>query len=101
MSRYVIEGEWSGYTSQQQRVVHCSVHQASEKKLRAWAESNHAIRYTDGTCLVIRVRDCKPRERVAQRLGYMKLIRDCAYHGVSTVHELVNAENGIRAARES
>jgi len=86
--RFIIEGEWSGYTSGQQRIVHRSVHAGSYKKLRAWAEKAFAISYTDGTCLYIKVRDCKPRERVQQILGYKSLIADCAYYDVNSVFAL-------------
>lgn len=86
--RFIIEGEWSGYGSRQTRVVHRQVYEGSRKKLRSWAESTHAISYSDGTCLRISVRDCKPRERVQEVCGYTSLIEDCAYHGVSSVAAL-------------
>ncbi|KAA0089312.1 hypothetical protein CIW54_07545 [Paraburkholderia sp. T12-10] len=99
MGRYIIEGTWQGYRSSQDRVVHRSVHDEAEKKLRAWAEQAFSIRYTDGTCLILSVRDCKPRERVAQTLSYMKLIRDCAHYGVSTVQALLDAEKTARSKK--
>ena len=86
--RYVIEGEWSGYTSGQQRVVHRTVHPASFKKLRAWVEKSRAIHFTDGTSLYLRVRDCKPRERVQQIHGYDSLIASCQLHDVHSVAAL-------------
>lgn len=88
MSRFVIEGEWSGYTSSQQRVVHRTVHQGAFRKLRAWAEKTHAIYYTDGTCLRISVRDTKPRERVKEIKSYVSLIQDCAHYDVNSVDAL-------------
>ena len=89
MSRqFVIEGEWSGYNSSQARVVHRTVHKAAFKKLRAWAEKTHGIRYTDGTMLYITVRDTKPRERVVEIHGYDSLIADCAHHDVASVDAL-------------
>lgn len=87
-TRFVIEGEWSGYTSAQQRVVHRQVYPAGRKRLRAWAERTHAIHYSDGTSLILSVRDCKPRERVKEVRGYSSLIEDCAYHDVSSVNDL-------------
>ncbi|AOI92082.1 hypothetical protein [Burkholderia pseudomultivorans] len=100
--RYVIEGTWAGYRSSQDRVVHRSVHDGAEKKLRAWAERTFSIAYTDGTRLILSVRDCKPRERIDVRAGYMKLIRDCAFHDVDTVDALVEAEKALKArAREA
>ena len=86
--RFIIEGEWSGYTSTQRRVVHRTAHQGSYNKLRAWAEKTHAIYYTDGTALILSVRDCKPRERVKQVHGYDALIKDCALYNVNSVSEL-------------
>ena len=88
MTRFVIEGTWSGYTSSQSRVVHRTVHHSSWKKLRAWATATHAIRYTDGTCLCLSVRDALPRERIAQIPAYKSLIMDCAHYGVSSVDDL-------------
>ncbi|MBR8362146.1 hypothetical protein KDW55_02285 [Burkholderia sp. AU19243] len=100
--RYVIEGTWAGYRSSQDRVVHRSVHGGAEKKLREWAERTFSIAYTDGTKLILSVRDCAPRERVDVRAGYMKLIRDCAFHDVSTVEALIAAENAFKnRAREA
>ena len=96
--RFVIEGEWSGYTSAQRRVVHRSVHGKAYKRLRAWADKTHAIRFTDGTSLVLSVRDCKPRERVAEIGSYARLIEDCAAHDVCTVHALVAAKRATTGA---
>lgn len=87
-TRFIIEGTWSGYTSSQSRVVHRQVHSKAFKKLRAWAESVGAIYYTDGTCLMLSVRDCKPRERVQEIKGYTQLIWDCHYAGVNRVADI-------------
>lgn len=96
--RFVIEGEWIGYRSSQDRVVHRQVYPGAFKKLRAWAEKTHCIRYTDGTTLVLTVRDCKPRERVKEIRGYTKLINDCAHYDVATVDALQAAEEAARTA---
>ena len=88
VTRYIIEGTWSGYTSTQTRVVHRTVHPVSAKRLRAWAEKAKAIHYTDGTALFLTVRDCKPRERVKQINGYGSLINDCAHYDVVSVDAL-------------
>lgn len=95
-NRYVIEGAWSGYTSKQQRIVHRTVHSSAFKKLRAWAEKVYAIRYTDGTALILSVRDAKPRERVAEIKGYASIIHDCAHYGVDSVAGLDSARNAAR-----
>ena len=86
--RFIIEGEWSGYTSNQRHVVHRRVHSKALKKLRAWAEKTHAIYFTDGTALCLKVRGCKPRERVDEIHGYDSLIDDCSYHNVNSVAAL-------------
>ena len=98
--RFIIEGEWSGYRSGQQRVVHRTVHAGSYKKLRAWAEKTHAIYYTDGTALYLSVRDCKPRERVAQIKGYVELINNCAMYDVNSVDGLQAKRAAHRAAAQ-
>jgi hypothetical protein len=94
--RFIIEGEWSGYRSSQQRVVHRTVHKAAYKRLREWAEKAWAIRYTDGTCLALSVRDCRPRERVKEIHGYDELIRDCAHYGVASVDDLRKAKEAAK-----
>ena len=73
--RYVLEGEWTGYVSRQQRVVHREV---IDRKLRERLASLHAIRYTDGTTLLIHIREAEPRERVKEVLSYRELIREAA-----------------------
>ncbi len=90
--RFIIEGEWSGYTSAQRRVVHRKVYGSERKMLKAWAEKTYGIRYSDGTMLVLSVRDCKPRERVQQIDGYTSLINDCFYKGVDSVEALYAKE---------
>jgi hypothetical protein len=81
-TRFVIEGEWSGYRSRQQRVVHRQVYQSNRKKLREWAEKQYSLAFSDGTSLMLTVRDCKPRERVEEILGYTKLIMDSFYESM-------------------
>lgn len=92
-SRYVLEGEWSGYTSSQQRVVHREV---VSKKTAEAANELGSIRYTDGTCLYLSARPCKPREKVQTILGYRSLINDCLMLGVSSVAELEPARKALR-----
>ena len=102
MSRYIIEGEWSGYRSSQQRVVHRTVHSSAFKRLRAWAEKTHAIYYTDGTALNLSVRDCKPRERVKEIKGYVSLIQDCAHYDVNSVKASCDAKKAYQeSARQA
>lgn len=100
-TRFVIEGTWSGYTSAQTRVVHRAVHSVAFKRLRKWAESAGGIRFTDGTSLLISVRDCKPRERVQEIRGYSSLIDDCAHFDVRSVDAVsIAREDAIRRMRE-
>lgn len=73
--------------------MHRQVYKASRKALRAWAEKTHGIQYTDGTMLYLSVRDCKPREKVAEIRGYSNLIEDCALKDVCSV-EALYAEKG-------
>jgi len=98
--RFIIEGEWSGYTSSQQRVVHRKVYPGSRKKLRAWAEKTYGIQYTDGTMLYLTVRDCKPRERVKENLGYTSLIEDCFYADVMSVAALYEKKKQAKAQHQ-
>ena len=84
--RYILEGEWSGYTSSQQHIVHRMV--ISEKKAREINEKLSFIRYTDGTCLYLRTRPCKSREKIRQINGYTSLIEKCLLYNVNSVSEL-------------
>lgn len=93
-TRYVIEGTWQGYKSSQDRVVHRQVYQANRKKLRAWVEKTFSILFTDGTSLLLSVRDCEPYERVKQLRGYTELIENCAHFDVSSVAALQAARLG-------
>jgi hypothetical protein len=94
---FVIEGTWSGYRAGQDRVVHRSVHKAYFKRLREWAERTYGITYTDGTVLALSVRDRRPRERVKEERGYMKLIDDCAHYDVCSVEAVTLARNHARS----
>lgn len=94
--RFVIEGTWSGYTSAQRKVVHRTVHQPGYQKLRAWVEKNSAITFTDGTQLMLKVRDCEPRERVQEIRGYVSLIWDCHFYDTTSVNSLKDAQAAAR-----
>ena len=80
--RHVLEGEWTGYVSNQSRVVHRAVITARQAKQ---LESLHEIYYTDGTRLVLTVREAAPRERVQEVRGYRQLIENCLRLGVNSV----------------
>lgn len=87
MVRFVLEGEWSGYRSSQQRIVHREV--VSAKRAER-LKNLHSIRYTDGTCLYIEVREAKFREKIIPIKGYTSLISRAERTGKSyvTVEEL-------------
>ena len=99
--RYIIEGEWSGYSSGQRRIVHRSVHQGAFKKLRSWVEKVGYIRYTDGTHLSLSVRDCEPRERVKELHGYDTLIQDCAFYDCHSVAGLREKRIAIKSSAQA
>lgn len=71
--RYVLEGVWSGYTSNQSRPVHRSV--VTEKAAKTW-EKLTGVLFTDGTYLRISVRPARPRENVEIILGYSELLSE-------------------------
>lgn len=78
--RYVLEGEWTGYTSAQRHVVHREVVNVQRaERLR----KVHAIVYTDGTSLILHVREARHREKVEQINSYGSLIRDAEKAGKS------------------
>ncbi|WP_029581986.1 hypothetical protein [Bradyrhizobium sp. URHD0069] len=82
MTRFILEGEWSGYTSSQQRVVHREIiNNKRAERLRQL----HKIVYTDGTSLMIRVREAEYREKIKLINSYGELIRDAEKHGGSVV----------------
>ncbi len=82
--RYVIEGTWSGFVSNQQHVCHRSVitKKMAERIEKAGLSS---ISFTDGTSLWLHVRKCLPRERVKENRSYSSLIDDCLFYGVDSV----------------
>lgn len=88
MTRYVLEGEWSGYRSSQRRIVHREV--VSAKRAER-LKNLHSIQYTDGTCLYIEVREAKYREKITPIRGYSSLISQAEHTGKSyvTVKELL------------
>ena len=76
--RYVVEGTWTGYVSRQSRVVHREVVTAKRAEV---LRKIHKIIYSDGTALIIHVREAKYREQVKEVLGYRELIRDAERSG--------------------
>lgn len=81
-ARFILEGEWTGYTSAQRRVVHREVVTAKRaEKLK----DLRAIIYTDGTSLILRLRKAGPREWVEPIDSYGELIRRAEAKGAPHV----------------
>ena len=83
MPRYVLEGTWTGYVSRQSRVVHREV---ISKDRAERLKDLHKIVYTDGTALLISIREAKYRERVDEDFSYRELVRDAEKHGGAVVY---------------
>ena len=82
MTRFILEGIWTGYTSAQSRVCHREIINAERaERLRCL----HKIVYTDGTALLIRIREAEYREKVIVRHQYNGLIRDAERRGGTVV----------------
>lgn len=81
--RYVLEGTWTGYTAAQCRVVHREVVRDAKRIERL--RNLHVIVYTDGTSLILRLREAEPYERVEEKHSYDSLIRDAEKTGKSRV----------------
>ena len=79
--RYIIEGTWRGYSSSQDHVCHREVYK-SNRKVSPFIETLrklYSIPFSDGTALIVSVREAKPREKVQEKHGYTKFIRDAVY----------------------
>jgi hypothetical protein len=82
-TRYILEGTWTGYVSRQSRIVHREiVTKARADKLRHM----HKIVYTDGTALILHVREAQHREKVQIITSYGSLIREAEAKGGNVVH---------------
>jgi hypothetical protein len=86
--RFVVEAEWSGYTSAQQRIVHRTV----ETLFRVGYENIGHYFFGDNTSLSVNVRDAKPRERVQKINGYGTLLRDLAMKKWSEIRSQSSGE---------
>lgn len=87
MTRYVLEGTWTGYVSRQRQVAHREVidDRRCGKGFIEKLRNLNCVVYTDGTSLLVSIREAKPRERVVTLLGYSTLIREAVAHGGSRV----------------
>ena len=91
-ARFEITGEWLGYRSSQDHVVHREF--TKDRTYVAAVEAiGGSITFTDGTRLILAVRKMDYRE-VARPpiLGYSDLIRDCISYKVSSVDALVRVK---------
>ena len=80
--RYVIEAFWAG------RPQHCEV--TTRAKYARAVENLGRIIFTDGTVLILTVRELKPREKAPRPInGYGSLIGQCVRQGKSHVADLV------------
>lgn len=83
MVRFVLEGTWTGYVSSQMRVCHREI--VRDRKRIERLKALHKIVYTDGTSLLIHIRESVHREKIREVLGYRSLIRDAEAKGGSVV----------------
>lgn len=95
MPTWKIEGEWTGYTSRQRRVVHRE-YTTSEQRAKG-AEELGYIRYSDGTGLYLTVEKKGRGKREHEIHGYTSLISDCIREGVSSVNELQSVKKARSA----
>lgn len=94
MTRFVVEGEWSGYRPDQRRVVHRSV---EPQRIANACEKIRSIRFTDNTSLVLSVRLTGKRERVKELHMHDDLIHDCVHYNVDSVDGIEAAQKRVTA----
>lgn len=77
--RYVLECNWSGYTSSQSRYCHIEV--ITAKRAEAFKDIG-VIRFGDNTRMSVNVRPAKYREKVIEVKGYSELLRKVLKSGL-------------------
>lgn len=82
--RYLLEGEWTGYTSSQRRVVHREI--IRDKRRVERLRDLRVIVYTDGTSLLLSLREMRRGEKANEIHGYRALVREAEMRGGSRVH---------------
>ncbi len=83
MAHFILEGEWTGYTSAQRKIVHREIFSDGTANGRAFLEKLKALRcivYTDGTSLLLSLREAKRGEKIIENKTYYTLIRDALHH---------------------
>lgn len=102
--RYVVECIWSGYRASQERPCHRMV---IDRYLAARLQKIHTVMFTDNTTMSVKVRPCKPREKVQEIRGYRDLLNDFAYADaegfvtVASLRETKEEQAVSRAAEEA
>jgi hypothetical protein len=71
--RFVLEGEWTGYQASQRHIVHREVISA---KRAARLRNRWPIPFSDGTWLILHIREACLREKVQIINGYNSLISE-------------------------
>lgn len=87
---FMIEGEWSGYRSEQRRLSHRH-YVSSKKEADRISAIGYSIQFTDGTELILTVREVR-RRKEPEKLQYRELIDDCVRYGVNSVYALIAAK---------
>ncbi len=85
--KFMIEGEWTGYRSSQQRIVHRH-YTTSKAEAEGVKAIGYGITFDDGTSLLLTVKEVSGRGLPKEIHGYNSLIYDCRTKGVSSVSEL-------------
>ncbi len=65
-------GEWTGYRPNQGRIVYC---QKFPEEMREKCEHLTTIKYSDGTCLLLRILEAKDAFGANEILGYSELVQ--------------------------
>lgn len=85
---WMVEGEWSGYTSNQRRVAHR--HYTARRQEAESISDLGFIQFTDGTALFLNVKQLAARRKLPEVKTYKALIEDCLLHKVNSVQALVD-----------
>lgn len=93
---WMIEGEWSGYTSSQRRVVHRH-YTTNRKEVESIKAIGYGITYTDGTMLILTVKEHTGRKVLPVKDSYRDLIDKCRWAGVSSVQALIDRSKPAEA----
>ncbi len=98
---WMIEGEWTGYTNSQAKIVHRE-YTTDETFADSVKAIGRGISYTDGTMLLLKVVDVTSViSREPTKGSYTQLIRDCAREGVRSVFALQQKTSPLCTIQES